>query len=170
MLKAIFAGSRFVVSLAVIGTFIGSVLLQVIATLTVIRLAWDEIVNFSADGLTSRRVDHLGVQFIQIVDIVLLGTVLYIISVGLYQLFIDPELPVPGWLRVHDLVELKRDLISVTVVLLGVTFLGEAVDWTRGDTSIFYFGAGSAFVVLALGLILWLTPTQAEQEADASTD
>ncbi|MCC7022036.1 MAG: YqhA family protein [Thermomicrobiales bacterium] len=158
MLKAIFGGSRFVVSLAVLGTFVGSVLLQVIATLTILRLAWEEFANFRADGLNPRRVDHLGVQFIQIVDIVLLGTVLYIISVGLYQLFIDPELPVPRWLRVHNLTELKRDLISVTVVLLGVTFLGEAVDWSRGDTSILFLGAGSALVVAALGLILWLTP------------
>lgn len=157
MIKAIFAGSRFIVGLAVVATLTGATVILVMATLTVLRLALDEITTFSVDKLTAHHIDHLGVQFIQITDIILLGTVMYIVGIGLYQLFIDQRLPVPKWLRVHDLVELKRDLIAVTVVLLGVTFLAEVVDW-EGDDSILILGAAIALVIAALGLILWLTP------------
>jgi uncharacterized membrane protein YqhA len=64
---------------------------------------------------------------------------------------------VPPWLAVGDLGDLKRDLLSVTVVLLGVTFLGEVVDW-NGESDILRLGAAIALVVAALGVIIWLTP------------
>jgi uncharacterized membrane protein YqhA len=163
MIKTILASSRFVVGIAVLATFAGSVTLLVISILTVARVIWDEIATISADRVSARHVEHLGVQFIQITDIVLLAIVLYIVAIGLYQLFIDPHLPLPKWLRVHDLIELKRDLISVTVVLLGVTFLGEVVDWD-GESPILFLGAAIALVVAALGFILWLTPNAPSHE------
>src|SRR5262249_54551710 len=157
MFRRLFSTSLFVVSLAVIGTFLGSVILLVIATLTIVRIAWKEIVDFSIDNLSGHHLDQLGVQLIGITDMILIGTVLYLVSVGLYQLFVDPRLPVPRWLRVDDLTDLKRNLISVTVVLLGVSFLGEVVEW-EGSTNILPLGGAIALVVAALGLILWLTP------------
>lgn len=157
VLRNLFGTSRFVIGLAVAGAFLGSVLLLVMSTLTVIRLAWREIVDFDADNLTGHHLDRLGVDLIEITDMILLGMVLYIVSLGLYQLFIDPSLTVPHWLRVNDLADLKRDLINVTVVLLGVSFLGEVVDWD-GSTQIIYLGAAAALVIIALGLIMWITP------------
>ncbi|HEX3302221.1 MAG TPA: YqhA family protein, partial [Thermomicrobiales bacterium] len=156
-LRNLFGTSRFVIALAVAGAFLGSVLLLVVSTLTVIRLAWRQFVEFDADNLTGKHLDHLGVSLIEITDMILLGMVLYIVSLGLYQLFIDPTLAVPGWLRVNDIGDLKRDLINVTVVLLGVSFLGEVVDWD-GTTDILSLGAAVALVTVALGLIMWLTP------------
>ena len=170
-----------------LGTFVGSVVLLVMGTLAVFRIAWQEIAAFtfgadpspsSAERASSqqenaqrlgtfspRNVEHIGVQFIQVTDIILLGTVLYIVSLGLYQLFLDPEhkLKVPPWLVVGDLGDLKRDLLSVTVVLLGVTFLGEVVDW-NGEGDILRLGAAIALVVAALGVIIWLTPKTHERE------
>jgi uncharacterized membrane protein YqhA len=167
MIKALFSSSRFVVGFAVIATFVGSVLLLVWAALAVLRIVVDEITRFDFRRLPAeewvRSVDRLGVKFIQLTDIILLGTVMYIVSIGLYQLFIDQNLPVPKWLRVSDLVELKRDLIGVTVVLLGVTFLGDVVDWD-GNSNIIFLGAAIALVVSALGLILWITPAGDEEE------
>jgi uncharacterized membrane protein YqhA len=139
------------------------VILLVSATLTIIRMAWDQIVGFDPENLTEHHLDRLGVQLIGITDMILIGTVLYLVSVGLYQLFVDPQLPVPRWLRVDDLTDLKRDLIGVTVVLLGVSFLGEVVEWD-GSKDILPLGAGIAFVVVALGFILWLTPVVDHEE------
>ncbi len=157
MLRNLFGTSRFVIGLAVAGAFLGSVLLLVMSTLTVLRLIWREIVNFNAENLTGHHLDRLGVDLIEITDMILLGMVLYIVSLGVYQLFIDPTLAVPRWLRVDDIADLKRDLINVTVVLLGVSFLGEVVDWD-GSTEILSLGAAAALVIIALGLIMWLTP------------
>ncbi len=163
-IKALLAGSRFMMALAVAATLLGAMAIMIMATLTVLRLVWDEITTFDTARLTARNLDRLGVQVIQITDIILLGTVLYIVGIGLYQLFIDQDLPLPRWLRVHDLITLKRDLIGVTVVLLGVNFLAEVVDWSKGDESIFLFGAAIALVVLALGFIMWLTPKPEDEE------
>ena len=128
-LRNIFAASRFVIGLAVIGSFVGSAILLVIATVTLFSIAWNEIVNFDPENLSGHHIDRLAVDLIEITDIILLGTVLYIVALGLYQLFIDHNLPLPRWLKVNDLTDLKRDLIGVVVVLLGVSFLGEVVNW-----------------------------------------
>lgn len=167
MIRTLFAGSRFVVGLAVIATFIGSVVLLVLTAIAVLRVVWVEVTSFAFERHTASHVDHLGVQFIEITDTILLGTVMYIVSLGLYQLFIDQEVPVPRWLRVHDLTQLKRDLIGVTVVLLGVTFLGEVVDWdptTPDQSGILFLGAAIALVAASLGLFLWISPRDAESD------
>lgn len=178
-MRRLFGSSRFIVGLAVVATFLGSALLLIMATLTVIRLIVREIAMFDVgtlvgqggDGetatgraaetntLSSRHIDHLGVELIQITDIILLGTVLYIVSLGLYQLFIDHALPLPRWLLVDDLNDLKRLLIGVTVVLLGVTFLGEVVEGD-GEPNILQLGAAIALVIGGLGVFLWVHPDE----------
>ena len=159
--RNVFAASRFIIGLAVLGSFVGSAILLVIATITLFRIAWNEIVNFDPDNLESRpsHIDRLAVNLIEITDVILLGTVLYIVALGLYQLFIDHKVALPPWLKVSDLTDLKRDLIGVVVVLLGVSFLGEVVNWD-GENDILLLGAGIALVIAALGFILWLTPSK----------
>jgi uncharacterized membrane protein YqhA len=173
VIRALFAGSRFVVGLAVAATFIGSVVLLILSAVAVLRITWIEIASFTFERHTARTIDHLGVQFIEITDTILLGTVMYIVSLGLYQLFIDPTVPVPRWLRVRNLTELKRDLIGVTVVLLGVTFLGEVVDWdptTPDQSGILFLGAAIALVAASLGLFLWISPRESGREETPLTD
>jgi uncharacterized membrane protein YqhA len=156
-LRNIFSASRFVIGLAVIGAFVGSAILLLIATITLISIAWNEIVSFNPDNLGKAHIDRLAVELIEITDIILLGTVLYIVALGLYQLFIDRNVPLPHWLKVNDLTDLKRDLIGVVVVLLGVSFLGEVVNW-EGDSNVLPLGGAVSLVIAALGFILWLTP------------
>jgi uncharacterized membrane protein YqhA len=158
-LRNIFAASRFVIGFAVLGSFVGSAILLVIATASLFNIAWNEIVNFHPGNLTGSRIDRLAVELIEITDVILLGTVLYIVALGLYQLFIDQNLPLPVWLKVNDLTDLKRDLIGVVVVLLGVSFLGEVVNW-EGESDLLPLGAAIALVIAALGFILWLTPAK----------
>jgi uncharacterized membrane protein YqhA len=164
-LRNIFAASRLVIGLAVIGSFVASALLLVIATITLFRIAWNEIVNFDTanPGGHHSHIDRLAVDMIEITDVILLGTVLYIVALGLYQLFIDHNMALPRWLKVDDLADLKRDLIGVVVVLLGVSFLGEVVNW-EGNNDILPLGAGIAIVIAALGFILWLTPNKPEAD------
>jgi uncharacterized membrane protein YqhA len=158
-LRNIFSASRFIIGLAVLGSFVGSAILLVIATASLFSIAWNEIVNFEPDNLGGRHIDRLAVDLIEITDVILLGTVLYIVALGLYQLFIDQNLALPRWLKVNDLTDLKRDLIGVVVVLLGVSFLGEVVNW-EGESDLLPLGASIALVIAALGFILWLTPNK----------
>ena len=80
------------------------------------------------------------------IDFFLLGTVLYIIAMGLYELFIDDKLPMPKWLHIESLDNLKEKLVTVIIVMLAASFLGEVVEWTGGN-DIFYLGAAIALLI-----------------------
>jgi len=96
---------------------------------------------------------RLSVAFTERTDLFLLGTVLSIIGIGLYDLFGDPGPPIPAGLHIDTLDDLKGRLIQVIVVLLAVTFLGRVVGWT-GDEYTLELGAAVALVIGALGLML----------------
>ena len=70
----------------------------------------------------------------------LIAIVIYIMSLGLYALFIDDKLPLPRWLEIHDLEDLKNHLVSVVIAVLAVLFLREAVAWD-GGRDLLKFGA-----------------------------
>jgi uncharacterized membrane protein YqhA len=84
----------------------------------------------------------------------LLGTVLLVIGYGLYELFIDSEIPVPAWLRVNDLDDLKSKLIGVIVAIIAVVFVGVFVDVNRAD-EVMAYGIGSGALVIALAAFAW---------------
>jgi uncharacterized membrane protein YqhA len=152
-MRNILAGSRFFIAIAVFGTFLSSVALIISGTISVIKTILDSI----RDGETGVEASkHLAVDFLQLVDIFLLGTALYIIALGLYELFIDDSLPMPKWLIIATFEDLKEKLIGVIIVLLGVSYLGTAVTWTGGD-DIFNLGFATASVILALAIALYLS-------------
>ena len=90
------------------------------------------------------------VEYIEFADFFLLSIVLYIMSIGLYSLFIDDTIPMPHWLEIHNLEDLKEKLIGVIVVVMGVFFLGKLIHGTAA-LDLMYTGVGIAAVVLALG-------------------
>jgi uncharacterized membrane protein YqhA len=120
--------------------------------------------------ISTDRGKELTVDFIELVDLFLLGTVLYLIALGLYELFIDDTLPTPKWLHVEDLDDLKRKLIAVIIVLLGVTFLGSAVSW-KGGIDILYYGIAIAAMLVPLSAVLFLSGrAKARQNANEAPD
>jgi uncharacterized membrane protein YqhA len=141
--RRIFASSRFFILIAVLATFVASAATMVyggIATVLIIVRA------FAAGDYSQKNAKLLTIDMVSMIDLFLLGTVMYIIAVGLYELFIDSGLPMPGWLRITTLDDLEERLLSVVVVLLAVTFLGSAVTWD-GTTSILSLGAAVALVI-----------------------
>ena len=146
MVRTVLASSRYFIAIAVLGSFLAAVALIVYGALVVVEVTWHAYSrDISADGAKT-----LAVEFIEMIDLFLLGTVLYIVALGLYELFIDSRLPMPEWLLIHDLDDLKYKLIGVVIVLLGVTFLGKVVTWD-GSRDILYFGGAVALVIAALG-------------------
>jgi uncharacterized membrane protein YqhA len=144
VVRRILASSRYFIVVAVVGSFAASAAALVaggLATATVIFTTFGSGSLFEKGG-----VKLLQVELVTIIDLFLLGTVLYIVAVGLYELFVDPGLPMPPWLRITTLDDLKERLLGVVAVLLAVTFLGNAVTWD-GTSSILALG-------LAVGLVL----------------
>ncbi len=146
VLRTVLASSRFFIAIAVLGSFVAAVALIVYGGIVVVDVTWH---TFSHE-IGPEGAKDLAVDFIELIDLFLLGTVLYIVALGLYELFIDSELPMPNWLLIQDLDDLKDKLIGVVIVLLGVSFLGKVVTW-NGSRDIIYFGGAIGFVILALG-------------------
>ena len=105
--------SRFIVVAPVIGLFVAAVALTALASIDVVRIILEVLQRESSLKLTL-------VAFIEVADVYLLSIVLYIISLGLYELFIDENVALPRWLQIHTLEDLKEKLVSVVVVVLAV--------------------------------------------------
>lgn len=153
--------SRFLIILAVLGTFLSAATLMVFGILRSV----DIVFKLLADRKVSEEAGKgLIVDAVSVIDIFLLGTVLYIISAGLYQLFVDDRLALPRWLHIGTLDDLKAKLTGVIVVGMLVTYLGSITEWKSGDTSILALGLGIAGVIVAIGVYYKLTGTGAASE------
>jgi uncharacterized membrane protein YqhA len=150
VLRRILASSRYVVLIAVVGTFVGALTLLVFEAIVIADVVMDLIREGSASPKDAKS---LAVGLIQAVDVFLIAIAAYIISLSLYALFVDDTLPLPRWLQVHDLEDLKANVVSVVIAVLAVLFLAEAVGWD-GTRDILGFGASLALVIVALTLFL----------------
>jgi len=144
--KRMLGGSRWVIFIAVIGTFLSAMVLLLYSVGVVIKTIWDLLTDIH---FSEKEAKALSLTFISMIDLFLLGTVIYIISLGLYELFVDDDLPMPRWLKIDSIEALKEKLLGVVIVLLGVTFLGQVMSWS-GGRDIFYLGVGIAAVVVSL--------------------
>ncbi|MEM1273549.1 MAG: YqhA family protein [Pseudomonadota bacterium] len=157
---------RYLILLAVFGALIAAATILLYGFLETLQLTWTTIQS----GEVSRTgAKALVIEFIEIVDLFLLGTVFLIISVGLYELFIDDNLDLPAWLEIKTIDDLKSKLIGVVVVVLGVLFLGQVVSWD-GERDLLGYGVAVALVIGALTYFLGLKlSAKAKATEDAKT-
>lgn len=146
MLSKALAASRFLIVVPVLGALVAATTLLIYGGIEAVLLVLSTI----AEGEVTRKgAKALALEFIEIVDLFLLGTVFYIVALGLYELFIDQDIELPAWLEIRTLDDLKNKLVSVVIVVLGVLFLGQVVSWD-GEQDLLRPGAGIALVVAAL--------------------
>jgi uncharacterized membrane protein YqhA len=150
MFRRLLATHRYIVAIAVLGTFVAASALVVYESI-VLGLA---LIDIAREGLVSPRLSKtLAIGLIEVVDVYLIAIAMFIISLSLYALFVDETLPLPLWLKVRDLEDLKANLVSVVIAVLAVLFLREAVAW-EGDRDILAFGAALALMIAALTFYL----------------
>jgi uncharacterized membrane protein YqhA len=144
------ASSRFFVLVATLSLFLAFMAIMVstlgVTVMTIVH-ALDRL------GGEQNQNEMIG-KLIKQADYALLATVLYVLALGLYSLFVDDRIPMPGWLRIHDLGQLKELLAGVVVVAIAVIFLGQALTWD-GTSDLLALGLASAGVIAALALFLW---------------
>ena len=146
--------SRYLIFIAVVAILVAATSLLVygaIETVGVVR----GLVDPAQTG--PRGSKGLILAFIELTDLFLLATVLYVIAIGLFELFVDDRLELPNWLEIRNLDDLKQKLIGVMIVVLGVVFLGQVVTWD-GQRDLFGFGGGIALVIAALTWFLSQQP------------
>ena len=110
MLLRILASSRYFTLVAIAGTFLGSSAL-VLYEAAVIGASLADI--WRAGDVSPKAVKLFAVGMIEAVDVFLIAIALYIISLGLYALFVDDRLPLPRWLLIRDLDDLKTSLDTI---------------------------------------------------------
>lgn len=137
--------SRFIVVLAVGAVMLVAVSLFLIGTIQAVLGVWHAWQGVVAGDASNTA---LTVEFLEIVSLMLKAVVFYIIGVGLWSLFVAP-LNITVSLGVQTLSDLESKVVSVVVVILGVTFLEHFIRWEQ-PTETLQFGAAMALVVTAL--------------------
>jgi len=148
--------SRFVVILAVISSLIGMVLLFVLAAENMLHLAWQFIqMTFMSVEYPNYHVEAVG-QIISAVDDFLLGTVMLIFGLGLYELFISKidiahrDEKANNILMINSLDDLKDRLAKVVLMILVVAFFKNVLHVTFDNPlNILYMGGGILLVSLS---------------------
>lgn len=163
-MNRLLANSRFLILLAVLGSLLAAATLVVYGVVEVGQLVVEVV---QAGAVSSKGAKALALAFIEIVDLFLLGTVLYIIALGLYELFIDDRLVVPAWLEIRNLDDLKDKLAGVVVVVMAVLFLGQVVTWD-GQRDLLGYGVAVALVIAAL--TYFLTSKKQKKGAPSAKD
>jgi uncharacterized membrane protein YqhA len=150
VLRPILNASRYLVIAAVVGSLAASLALFVYGLAETFLVIVQAIAKAE---VSSKGAKALALEFIEIVDLFLLGTVLLMISLGLYELFINSDLKLPEWLQIRTFDDLKLKLVGVVIVVLAVLFLGHVVAW-NGERDLLRLGAGIAAVIAALTYFL----------------
>lgn len=159
--------TRFVVLLAIIAVMLVAVSLFLLGTIQAVLgiwHAWSSVLQGALTEESQAGTTQLTVEFLELVSVMLKAVVFYIIGVGLYSLFIAP-LNLTVSLGVETLVDLESKVVSVVVVILGVTFLEHFIRWEK-PTETLQFGAALALVVVALVLFqMYSHRTKEDQKA-----
>jgi len=150
MISKFIASTRYIMILAVLGTFAGSLVLLIVDFVNAVQAVIFVIEEASTLSDVSKEI---ALEFINIADLFLLSIVLYVISLGLYELFIDDNLPVPQWAEMHSLEDLKQVLLIGVIVVLAVLFLSYAEDWDK-SINILYIGLAISAVIFSLTYFL----------------
>ena len=98
--------------------------------------------------------------FLTEIDLFLIGATLIIAAIGLYELFIariDPAnlgRPMPAWLEMKDLNDLKARVIAMIILVCAVTFTDVLLEFGHNELGILYLAAGVAIFIIALTVFL----------------
>jgi uncharacterized membrane protein YqhA len=166
LIETLFEGalwnSRFVILIAVIGSLLASLAIFYMVSVDV-SILLQHILHYGSNELTAEArkalhdssVSHI----VEVVDGFLLGTVMLIFSLGLYELFISDIDHAEGSkssskiLVIHSLDDLKSRLAKVILMIMIVTLFEEALNMKlETPLDLLYLGGAIALVAVALYL------------------
>jgi len=157
---------RFAVLLAVLGSAVASLVVFYLASTDTIYMVGHlrSYADPTIDAATRKALHaETVVHVVEVVDGYLLGTVLLIFAVGLFELFVVPRGEVApregvGVLRMRDLDDLKNRLGKVMLLIMIVTFF-EEVETADARTPLDLLWL--AVAIALIGATLWLTHSDA---------
>ena len=155
LLARVFGATRYIMALAVLGIFVGSVALLLSGAFDIFAAVWHQLTD-AAGGASVAGANRgdLRLHMIEAVDTILVATVLFVIAAGLYQLFVHPALNLPPWMQTDSVDDLELRLAGMVVTILSVIFLTAALEW-EGEGGLLGFGLAVASVIAAVALFLY---------------
>lgn len=151
-MERLLLSARYLINLAVISALLGAAAILVYGILVTFHVIG---MMFLERSFTLETAKEISLGFIEVIDLLFLGVVLYITALGLYHLFINRRIQMPQWLKIEEFEELKVILIGVVAVLLVINFTGHVVDWD-GTGNILALGTAVGLVVVSIGLVLYV--------------
>lgn len=137
--------TRFIVLLAVVSVLLVSVALFVIGAGMAVQGVWHALKAVATGDLAS---SSISVDLLEVVSVLLKAVVFYLIGVGFYSLFIAP-LNVAAALGITSFNDLEIKVVSVIIVIMGITFLEHFIRWDQPVETLL-FALSLAVVVAAL--------------------
>lgn len=161
MLPKLLAASRYLIIIAVVGSLLAATLVMLFGVFDIARI----LIAILQQGVDAADITKkVAVGAIELIELFLLGTVLYVIALGLYQLFINKEIELPAWLKITTLDNLKERLLATVLVMLAVSFFGYAVTWD-GSWNIIAIGLAIGVVIVGVAYTLAHAIHDKEQES-----
>jgi uncharacterized membrane protein YqhA len=150
LLRRALGFTRYVVFVAVIAALAASVALILYQAAVVAEVIIEAV---RTGGLLPKSGKTLAVGLIEAMDVFLIAIVALVIGLGLHRLFVDETMPLPRWLKIDDLEDLKGYLVSIVIAVLAVLFLRQAVE-RADDFDLLKLSAALALMIAALVLFL----------------
>ncbi len=127
----------------------GALLALLLAVATYL-LSLAKAIDYAVDAVRGDgwRGSVVTAQILEVVDLLLVGTVLVITAIGLWELFVGP-LEVPDWLKVSSLDDLKGKIADVVLLVLVIKFVEKFVVSKDALDTLWL-----ALSVLAVGVVL----------------
>jgi uncharacterized membrane protein YqhA len=141
------AGMRFFGLIPVIGLTIAACILFIRGGIDLVNLLVEMIVGIEKTGAKGSII----VGVVDIVHFFLIGTILFLTSLGFYQLFFQ-VLPLPEWLKMNNIGEMELSLVGLTIVVLGVNFL--SVIFEQQELNLAVYGVGYSLPIVALSYFM----------------
>ena len=148
-MKPILRVSRYLVVVAVVGCIVMFGVVTIYAAVAV----GSATLKILFGGYAFTEIATVTVYAFKILDLFLIGTILYIVALGLAALFLDSEAALPRWFKIRELQDLKDVVSQSVVVVLLVAFLGIVLEWEKGS-DIAFVGGGIAAVIAAVAFML----------------
>ncbi len=152
MMHRLFGGSRYLIIVAVLASYLAAAIIIIYSGLLLIHIL---IGLFLHPDLSIAAERQLVLECIELIDAFLLGTAFYIVALGLYELFINPHINTPNWLHIQSLEELKARLLAVIILVLSVFFLEQVINWDK-KSDILALGIAEALMIAAITLAIRL--------------
>ena len=140
-MRKILEKSNYLVLIAVLSSLLVSIVAFVWGAVKSVKVIIDIVAHIGSEV-------NFIVPLIEIMDIFLIATVLFIFALGMYELFVG-KLSLPEWLVIKNLHDLKVKLSSVIIMVMGIHFLKHLVEWQDPQGTLL-FGLSVAVVSAAL--------------------